>query len=60
MLILPLYPLLAFDDSDIFHEKVFLKAIKKSDYSKVSEMLQKNVSINAVDSDGLTPLAYTR
>ena len=41
MLILPLYPLLAFDDSDIFHEKVFLKAIKKSDYSKVSEMLQK-------------------
>ena len=40
ILLMPLYPLLAFDDSDIFHEKVFLKAIKKSDYSKVSEMLQ--------------------
>ena len=58
ILLIPLYPLLAFDDSDIFHEKVFLKAIKKSDYTKVSEMLQMNVSINSVDSDGLVPIAY--
>ena len=58
ILLMPLYPLLAFDDSDIFHEKVFLKAIKKSDYTKVSEMLQMNVSVNSVDSDGLAPIAY--
>ena len=44
LFLVPLYTLFAFDDSDIFHEKVFLKAIKKSDYSKVSEMLQKNVN----------------
>ena len=55
---MPLYPLFAFDDSDIFHEKVFLKAVKKSDYAKASEMIQMNVSINALDSDGLVPMAY--
>ena len=56
--LLPLYPLSAFDDSDIFHEKVFLNAIKKSNHNKVSEMLQKNVSVNSIDSDGLAPIAY--
>ena len=55
---MPLYPLLAFDDSDIFHEKVFLKAVKKSDYAKASEMIQMNVSLNSLDSDGLVPIAY--
>ena len=58
LFLVPLYTLFAFDDSDIFHEKVFLKAIKKSDYSKVSEMLQKNVNVNEKDSDGLVPIAY--
>ena len=55
---MPLYPLFAFDDSDIFHEKVFLKAVKKSDYAKASEMIQMNVSVNSLDSDGLVPIAY--
>ena len=58
ILLMPLYPLFAFDDSDIFHEKVFLKAVKKSDYAKASEMIQMNVSVNSVDSDGLVPIAY--
>ena len=58
ILLMPLYPLLAFYDSDIFHEKVFLKAVKKSDYAKTSEMIQMNVSVNALDSDGLVPIAY--
>ena len=55
---MPLYPLSAFDDSDIFHEKVLLKAVKKSDYAKASEMLQMNVPLNSLDSDGLVPIAY--
>jgi len=58
ILIMPLYPLLAFDDSDIFHEKVFLKAVKKSDYAKAYEMIERNVSLNSLDSDGLVPIAY--
>ena len=35
----PFFSALSFDDSDIFHEKVFLSAVKKSKYEKVSEML---------------------
>lgn len=55
----PFFSALSFDDSDIFHEKVFLSAIKKSKYEKVSEMLQKKVSPNILDSDGLVPIAYS-
>ena len=49
---------LAFDDSDIFVESVLFTAVKKSNYEKVIEMLEKGVTANIHDADDLTPLAY--
>ena len=49
---------LAFDDSDIFVESVFFTAIKKSNYEKVIEMLEKGVTTNIHDTEDMTPLAY--
>ena len=49
---------LAFDDSDIFVESVLFTAVKKSNYEKVVEMLEKGVTANIHDADDLTPLAY--
>ena len=50
---------LAFDDSDIFLESVFFTAVKKSDYDKVIEMFEKGVSSNLIDSEKMSPLAYS-
>ena len=49
---------LAFDDSDIFVESVLFTAVKKSNYEKVIEMLEKGVTTNIHDAEDLTPLAY--
>ena len=50
---------LAIDDSDIFLESVFFTAVKKSDYDKVIEMFEKGVSPNLIDTDKMSPLAYS-
>ena len=49
---------LAFDDSDIFVESVLFTAVKKSNYEKVVEMVEKGVTVNIHDAEDLTPLAY--
>ena len=49
---------LAFDDSDIFVESALFTAVKKSNYEKVIEMLEKGVTANIHDAEDLTPLAY--
>ena len=49
---------LAFDDSDIFVESVLFTAVKKSNYEKVIEMLEKGVTTNIHDAEDMTPLAY--
>ena len=49
---------LALDDSDIFVEAVLFTAVKKSNYEKVIEMVEKGVTTNIHDSDDMTPLAY--
>ena len=49
---------LAVDDSDIFVEAVLLTAVKKSNYEKVIEMIEKGVTTNIHDSDDMSPLAY--
>ena len=49
---------LAVDDSDIFLEAVLFTAVKKSNYEKVIEMLEKGVTANIHDAEDLTPLAY--
>ena len=49
---------LAFDDSDIFVESVLFTAVKKSNYEKVIEMLEKGVTANIHDAEDMTPLAY--
>ena len=49
---------LALDDSDIFVEAVLFTAVKKSNYEKVIEMVEKGVSTNILDGDDMTPLAY--
>ena len=49
---------LAFDDSDIFVESVLFTAVKKSNYEKVIEMLEKGVTTNIHDTEDMTPLAY--
>ena len=49
---------LAVDDSDIFVEAVLFTAVKKSNYEKVIEMIEKGVSTNIYDSDEMSPLAY--
>ena len=49
---------LALDDSDIFVEAVLFTAVKKSNYEKVIEMVEKGVTTNIHDSDDMSPLAY--
>ena len=49
---------LAVDDSDIFVEAVLFTAVKKSNYEKVIEMLERGVTTNILDSDDMSPLAY--
>ena len=49
---------LAVDDSDIFVEAVLFTAVKKSNYEKVIEMIEKGVTTNIHDSENMTPLAY--
>ena len=46
------------DDSDILIDRVFMTAVKKSNYQKVEEMLDKDVAINHKDSNKLVALAY--
>ena len=48
----------AVDDSDIFVEAVFFTAVKKSNYEKVIEMIERGVTTNIHDSEDMTPLAY--
>ena len=49
---------LAVDDSDIFLEAVIFTAVKKSNYEKVIEMLEKGVTTNIQDDEDMTLLAY--
>ena len=49
---------LAVDDSDIFVEAVLFTAVKKSNYEKVIEMVEKGVTTNIQDGENMTPLAY--
>ena len=49
---------LALDDSDIFLEAVFFTAVKKSNYEKVIEMVERGVTTNIQDGENMTPLAY--
>ena len=49
---------LAVDDSDIFVEAVLFTAVKKSNYEKVIEMIERGVTTNIQDGDDMTPLAY--
>ena len=46
------------DDSDILLDRVFMTAVKKSNYNKVEEMLDQDVAINYKDSENLVALAY--
>ena len=48
----------AVDDSDIFVEAVLFTAVKKSNYEKVIEMIERGVTTNIHDSEDMTPLAY--
>ena len=59
------FKLISLDDSDIFVDSVFLSAVKKSNYDKVMNMIEeglssnvKKISINALDSEKMAPLAY--
>ena len=59
------FKLISLDDSDIFLDSVFLSAVKKSNYDKVMNMIEeglssneKKISINALDSEKMVPLAY--
>ncbi len=49
---------LSVDDSDILIDRVLMTAVKKSNYKKVEEMLDKDAAINYRDSNNLVPLAY--
>ena len=49
---------LAVDDSDIFVEAVLFTAVKKSNYEKVIEMVERGVTTNIYDSEDMSPLAY--
>tara|TARA_B100000035_G_scaffold75043_1_gene62286 strand:- start:6481 stop:7065 length:585 start_codon:yes stop_codon:yes gene_type:complete len=49
---------LAVDDSDIFVEAVLFTAVKKSNYEKVIEMIERGVTTNIQDGEDMTPLAY--
>ncbi len=53
------FTLLAVDDSDIFIDAVFFTAVKKSNYEKTLEMIERGVSVNELDSKKMTALAYS-
>ena len=46
------------DDSDLLIDRVFMTAVKKSNYKKVEEMLDKDAAINYKDSQNLVALSY--
>lgn len=52
------FNVLSVDDSDILIDRVLMTAVKKSNYKKVEEMLDKDAAINHRDSNNLVPLAY--
>ena len=47
---------LAVDDSDIFVEAVLFTAVKKSNYEKVIEMVEKGVTTNIQDGETILKL----
>ena len=49
---------ISIDDSDILIDRVFMTAVKKSNYQKVEEMLDKDAAVNYKDSKKLVALAY--
>ena len=53
------FTLLAVDDSDIFIDAVFFTAVKKSNYEKTLEMIERGVSVNELDSKKMNALAYS-
>ena len=46
------------DDSDLLIDRVFMTAVKKSNYKKVEEMLDKDAAINYRDSKNQVALSY--
>ena len=46
------------DDSDLLIDRVFMTAVKKSNYKKVEEMLDKDAAVNYKDSKNLVALSY--
>ena len=44
------------DDSDLLIDRVFMTAVKKSNYKKVEEMLDKDAAVNYKDSQNLLKL----
>ena len=51
-------PVLSIDDSDVLIDRVFMTAVKKSNYKKVEEMLDKDAAVNYRDSQNLVALSY--
>ena len=51
-------PVISIDDSDLLIDRVFMTAVKKSNYKKVEEMLDKDAAINYKDSQNLVALSY--
>ena len=51
-------PVISIDDSDILIDRVFMTAVKKSNYKKVEEMLDRDAAINYKDSQNLVALSY--
>ncbi len=46
------------DESDVLIDRVFMTAVKKSNYQKVEEMLDKDAAVNYKDSNNLVALSY--
>ena len=51
-------PGISVDDSDVLIDRVFMTAVKKSNYNKVEEMLDKDAAVNYKDSKNLVALSY--
>ncbi len=51
-------PVISIDDSDLLIDRVFMTAVKKSNYNKVEEMLDKDAAVNYKDSQNLVALSY--
>ena len=51
-------PVISVDDSDVLIDRVFMTAVKKSNYKKVEEMLDKDAAVNYKDSQNLVALSY--